>query len=104
MGAKLGCHKKRLFQCLSVCILCDGCIYKDFKGIFLFFLACFIYNESITEQTEVCRRFEENVEVRDRIQNECEITESVTKVKQQRKRKKLPPWDPIVDPLVISNG
>ena len=59
-----------------------------------------IYNGGNSEKTEVYKRFEENFKVRERIQNKCEITETASKVKQQRKIKKLPPCDPLVDPLV----
>ena len=55
-----------------------------------------IYNGSISEKTEVFKRFEEHVLVRERIQNKCEITETASKVKQQRKIKKLPPCNPLV--------
>ena len=61
-----------------------------------------IDNGCISEKTEVYKRFEEHFKVREIIQNKCQITETASKVKRkkERKRKKLPPCDPLVDPLV----
>ena len=61
-----------------------------------------IYDGNLVQQIEVCKRFEENLKVRERIKNQFEnSTLKEIKVIRNRNRKKTDsPCDPSVDPLV----
>ena len=57
-----------------------------------------IYNGNLSEQIKVYNRFEENMEVRERIKNQCENTQ----LKERKRQKTDSPCDPLVDPLVCN--
>ena len=61
-----------------------------------------VYNGSLVQQIEVCKRFEENFEVRNRIKNQFENSmPKEGKIKRKRNEQKTDsPCDPSVDPLV----
>ena len=67
-----------------------------------------IYNGNISEQTKIYHRFEENLKVREKINNEGKEDKHPIKIIESRKKKrKKPPCDPLVDPLLCkksSNG
>jgi hypothetical protein len=57
-----------------------------------------IYNGNISEQIKIYHRFEENLKLRD---NEGkEDKHPIQIIKSRKKKRKKPPCDPLVDPLL----
>ena len=58
-----------------------------------------IYNGNITEQIKIYHRFEENLKVREEINNEGKEKHPIKIIESRKKKRKKPPCDPLVDPL-----